>query len=211
MFQMDKAQRALLRKVVWTGIAIPMFYKTCWAYNWQLERKVWKEELINDRTKKLSNPTQTCKLEDIPLDTMTKEEFDEKWLYKPIKLRGLFDHEKETMIQRTRDGDRGYEILTPLYMEVNKKTGNLNGMMVNRGRIPYEYRDSGMHWTPKAEEQEVEGVLFYDEGDDPDNKKEIGSSNSNKYSEIRINLSELIGNTDIANKDFASRIYLKGV
>ena len=42
--------------------------------------------------------------------------------------------------------------------------------MVNRGRIPYEYRDSRMHWTPTAEEQTVEGVLFYDEGEDKQNK-----------------------------------------
>lgn len=110
---------------------------------------------------------------------MTKKEFEEKWLYKPIRLRGLFDHEKETFIQRTRDGDRGYEILTPLYMHVDKKSGNLNGMMINRGRIPYEYRDSKMHWTPTTEEQEVEGVLFYDEGEDQFNTSSTANIKQN--------------------------------
>ena len=36
--------------------------------------------------------------------------------------------------------------------------------MVNRGRIPYEYKDSGMHLTPPNKEAEVEGVIFYSEG-----------------------------------------------
>ena len=109
-----------------------------------------------------------------------------------MKLRGLFDHEKETFIQRTRDGDRGYEVLTPLYMRVDKETGDLYGIMVNRGRIPYEYRDSRMHWTPATEEQEVEGVLFYDEGEDKYNKGKGQGSNTNQFSDIRINLTELL-------------------
>ena len=148
---------------------------------------------------------------------MDKKQFDEQWLYKPIRLRGLFDHDKENFIQRTRDGDRGYEILTPLYMKVDRKTGDLHGMMINRGRIPYEYRDSRMHWTPATEEQTVEGVLFYDEGYDKDNEKNSAgkitkeSLAGQQFSEIRINLQELVGKTDLVNKDFATKVYLKAV
>ena len=61
-------------------------------------------------------------------------------------MKGIFDHTKETMIQRTVKGDRGYEIITPLYTGIDKKTGNLLGVMVNRGRIPYEYKHSAMHY-----------------------------------------------------------------
>ena len=35
---------------------------------------------------------------------------------------------------------------------------------MNRGRIPFEYKDSKMHWTPPGKECEVEGVLFKSEG-----------------------------------------------
>ena len=84
--------------------------------------------------------------------------------------------------------------------------------MINRGRLPYEYRDSGMHWTPSTEEQVVEGVLFYDEGVDQYNKTTVTSkSNSNQFSEIRINLAELVGNTELANKEMAGQVYLKSV
>ncbi len=51
------------------------------------------------------------------------------------------------MIQRTVKGDSALEIITPLYTSIDDKTGNLQGILVNRGRIPYEYKDSGMHHT----------------------------------------------------------------
>ena len=99
MFKMDAAQRSkLLRKMLWSCIAMPILYNSWWAYGWQCERKKWKEELIAERTRKLNQPVAEVKLSEIPILTMTKEEFDEQWLYKPIKLRGLFDHEKETFI-----------------------------------------------------------------------------------------------------------------
>ena len=69
-----------------------------------------------------------------------------------------------------------------------------------------------MHWTPSTEEQTVEGVLFYDEGEDKDNKASTaGRSSTNQFSEIRINLKELLGKTELANRDFASKVYLKSV
>jgi len=36
--------------------------------------------------------------------------------------------------------------------------------MVNRGRLPYEYKDSKMHLTPPNQIEEVIGVLFSSEG-----------------------------------------------
>lgn len=61
-------------------------------------------------------------------------------------------------------GDRGLEIITPLYTGVDKE-GRLQGLLVNRGRIPYEYKESKMHHTPANQETEVEGVIFYSEGE----------------------------------------------
>ena len=37
------------------------------------------------------------------------------------------------------------------------------------------------------------------------------AANSNAFSEIRINLAELVGKTELANKDIAQNIYLKSV
>jgi cytochrome oxidase assembly protein ShyY1 len=95
---------------------------------------------------------------------MSKQEFDEKWMYHPLAIRGIFDHSKETLVTRTRFDERGFEVVTPLYTKVNLKNGELSGMFVNRGRIPIEFRDSKMHHTGK-EEQVIEGVLMCSEED----------------------------------------------
>jgi len=85
------------------------------------------------------------------------------------------------MIHRSVKGERGYEIITPLYTGIDKETGNLLGVMVNRGRIPYEYKDSQMHYAgcENGQETEVEGVIFYSEGagsEKEDNKTGVVSS-----------------------------------
>ena len=116
-----------------------------------------KQALIDERTAKLSEPS-------VHLDNVSSISGLEEWQYRPIRLRGIFDHEKETMIQRTVKGERGYEVVTPLYTGLDEKTGALQGVMVNRGRIPFEYKDSRMHWTEAGKECDVEGVLFKSEG-----------------------------------------------
>ena len=69
-------------------------------------------------------------------------------MYKPIAVKGIFDHSQESMIVRTRHEERGYEILAPLYTRVDPQSGELKGIMVNRGRIPLEYEFSKMHLSP---------------------------------------------------------------
>jgi cytochrome oxidase assembly protein ShyY1 len=69
-------------------------------------------------------------------------------------------------VARTRNDDRGFEIITPMYTKVDQKSGDFQGLFVNRGRIPDEYRYSRMHLTPPNEEQEIEGVLMYSERDE---------------------------------------------
>ena len=49
--------------------------------------------------------------------------------------------------------------------------------MVNRGRIPFDYRNSKMHLTPPNEEQTVEAIIFYTEGP---GKGEINNINNIK-------------------------------
>ena len=38
--------------------------------------------------------------------------------------------------------------MAPLYTGVDDETGNLKGIMVNRGRIPFDYKDSKLHFAP---------------------------------------------------------------
>jgi hypothetical protein len=52
--------------------------------------------MIVDRTKKLRAKPLEVSVDDIPFDKMSKEEFDENWLFRQLTIRGIFDHSQET-------------------------------------------------------------------------------------------------------------------
>ena len=118
--------------------------------------------MIAKRQDRLNQPPKEVTLDEIPLH-LPKAEFDEKWMYIPLKISGIFDHTKETKVSRTRHEERGYEIITPMFTSVDKKTGQMSGIFVNRGRIPMEYKDYNMHQNTGKGSVEVEGVLMYSE------------------------------------------------
>lgn len=55
--------------------------------------------MVDERIYKLSQPAML--IEDpttIPINSISKEEFDKEWLFKPVKLKGIFGHDKESMV-----------------------------------------------------------------------------------------------------------------
>jgi hypothetical protein len=93
---------------------------------------------------------------------------------------------------------------------------------VNRGRIPFEYKDSRLHHTEPDQECEVEGCIFYSEGACKWENSAPGKLAADKISErklqsegmIRINLAEIIEKTDLScteQEDVARKIYIKSV
>ena len=150
---------------------------------------------------------------DIPFTTMDRAEFDKQWLYTPVKIRGIIDNAGETQIQRTVKGDQGLEILAPLYTGVDDKTGKLKGIMVNRGRIPVDYKDSKLHFAPTNKEIDIEGVVFYDEGQGEE-RENVQGQLKQKDGLIRINLNNLIENTSLSFSSpdaICRRVYIKTV
>ena len=60
--------KLLHKKIVWSLFSGGMFYNSTWAYNWQMERKKWKADMIEDRSKKLIQKPLEITVDDIPLD-----------------------------------------------------------------------------------------------------------------------------------------------
>ena len=150
---------------------------------------------------------------------MPKADFDKQWLYKPVTLAGIFDHDQEVLVQRTVRGEQGYEILTPMFTGVDQDTGVLQGIFVNRGRIPYEYKDSKMHHTPADTKEEVTGLLFYSEGSGVEIKKDLAAKTGKALGPdeggiVRFDLNGLIEKTSLSHahpEDIARKIYVKAV
>ena len=106
------------------------------------------------------------------------------------------------MVVRTRDGDRGYDVITPFHTEVNAKTGGLQGIFVNRGRIPIEYKDSKIHHNTSPNViMEIEGVLNISEGADRLGNEPTEVKDDTVHNHIRIDCQQFIQRVDLENKE----------
>lgn len=116
---------------------------------WQVQRLKWKTDLL-------------AKLEDrlvrdpLPLpphiDPSAVPDFD----YRRITATGRFRHDREMLIgPRMRDGEQGYEVVTPLERE-----GDGTTILVNRGWISKKFADQRTRpdSLPRGEVR-VEGLL----------------------------------------------------
>ena len=92
--------------------------------------------------------------------------------------------------------------------------------MVNRGRIPYEYRDSGMHYQscPPGTETEIEGIIFYSEGAGTEKNNtvitKVKEQKLQREGLIRINVDQFIDLTDLSwtpKDDLSRKIYIRCV
>ncbi len=103
--------------------------------NWQLERRAWKEQLLETRADRLSAPAMTYR--DIAGATMVELDSAE---YRPIRLAGRFDATRSlNLLSRTRGSQPGFHVITPLL------TGDGGVVLVDRGWVPV---DGGADMTP---------------------------------------------------------------
>ena len=70
--------------------------------------------------------------------------FEQKMSMKPVAIRGIYDHNKEIRVEKVKAGEKGYEMVTPFYTHLDSN-GQAAGILVNRGWVPYDLRDSKIH------------------------------------------------------------------
>jgi len=95
---------------------------------WQVQRMVWKAEL-------LQRVEQRVKAAPVPLPTTLSD--PESFEFRPVTVSGRYLHDKEMrLMARPRQGQVGYEVLTPL-----QRTDGGGVVLVNRGFVPMDRRD----------------------------------------------------------------------
>lgn len=129
-------------------MAVPAFLVLVGLGSWQVQRLLWKTDLIAFREAQLAAPA-------IPLpadlsDTAALSAFD----YRRVTVSGAFVHAREIYLAATRRGTVGFRVITPL------RRGDGAVVLVNRGWVPAEAREP----AARAEGQvtgvaTVEGVL----------------------------------------------------
>lgn len=112
----------------------------CGLGTWQLERLAWKRELIAQIEQELAKDAEQTPI--------APEDFKQTSGFKRGTIEGVFDHDKEVMVQgRLREGKLGYDIITPF-----RPVGTLGYVLVNRG------------WMPIERERKPQDVIVWPEG-----------------------------------------------
>lgn len=109
-----------------TLICLPVFSFLLSLGNWQMERLTWKKSLIEVIEARLAAPVQN-----IPESGEWKNLSSDNYVYQPVFLKGVFDHQAEQFwfVHHEKFGP-GYQVITPLVI------GGERIVMVNRGYIP---------------------------------------------------------------------------
>lgn len=111
---------------------------------WQVERLGWKRELIATVEARLAAPPA-------PLPAWTEWSPDDA--YTRIRVRGVYLHDRETLVQAVTEAGPGWWVMTPLRTDEGV-------VIVNRGFVPAEARDPARRPPqPVDEPTEVSGLL----------------------------------------------------
>ncbi|MCR9175926.1 MAG: SURF1 family protein [Alphaproteobacteria bacterium] len=126
-----------------TLFTIPAVIMMLGLGTWQVQRLIWKTELIDQFEARVTSPA-------IAPPEITPDAFlatVEDWRYRHVEAEGRFLNDKELhLIGRTYKGNAGFHVLTPLVLD--------SGMtvFVNRGWVPQDRRRA-----PERPETLVEG------------------------------------------------------
>ena len=91
-------------------------------------------------------------------DAKNLDQFEQDFSFKPVTVKGIFDHQKEFQVAKEYRGERGVQIITPFYTHLDAN-GKENAILVNRGWVPHDLKDLRMHTAGKVAGK-ISGVLY---------------------------------------------------
>ena len=97
---------------------------------WQLERRIWKLDLIERVDARVSGPANT-----VPPALRWAQLDPEAFEYRKVRLSGVFRHDRETLVDALTERGPGYWVVTPLVTPVGT-------ILINRGFVPAERADA---------------------------------------------------------------------
>ena len=144
MTAMTAAEPRRFRPSLWaTLITVPAVLVMLGLGTWQMQRLEWKEDLVRRVEQRLHAAP-------VPLPPSIAD--PEALEFRPVTVAGRFLNDREMLlIARPRQGQVGYELLTPL-QRTEADGGGV--VLVNRGFLPMDKRDPA-----SRQESRVEGPV----------------------------------------------------
>jgi surfeit locus 1 family protein len=140
-------------KLLLPGLAAAVFALLCILGIWQLERRVWKLDLIERVEHRVhAAPVAAPDLK----DAASLSSFDE---YRRVRVSGRFLHQHETLVKALTEKGSGYWLMTPL------RTDSGMTVLINRGFLPPDKRDAALRPLGQVEGSVVvTGLIRLSEG-----------------------------------------------
>ncbi|MFG1341481.1 SURF1 family protein [Xanthobacter autotrophicus] len=137
-------------------VALAAFLILIGLGTWQLERLAWKQELLARVEARVHAPPVA-----VPAPALWPNLTREADEYRRVRVRGTFDHGRETLVYTVRGEDaagpvkgQGYLVVTPLLRSDGPP------ILVNRGFVPSDRRDPATRAAGQVTgEVEVVGLL----------------------------------------------------
>jgi surfeit locus 1 family protein len=107
---------------------------------WQVERRSWKLDLI-DRVDQRIHAAPVAPPRPTEWPRGTAQDFE----YRHVTLSGVFDNDRETLVQAVTERGPGFWVMTPL------RLADGTAVLVNRGFVPPERREPASREQPSGE------------------------------------------------------------
>lgn len=162
------------KKLTYSFFTIPVAVISFGVYDWQRRRAIEKLHETQHRINRISeNPINiqdyyTNNNNKFPWLGKNIKELNSEYGFKPIELVGQFDHANQILVEKNKEGEEGYDIITPFYC-YKDENGKTQPLLVNRGWIPFDFQETKVNLIHNVGEIMIKGVVY--KGDE-----------SNKYS-----------------------------
>lgn len=167
------------KKLIFSLMTMPA---AIWCYDnseWQKRRAAEKLNEIKRRRERLTGEAIDITPKDgkFCFSGMTPAEIEDEYGFKRVKVKGVIDLDRETMVKTVHRGEPGFYIINPIYTHVNEDKEPC-GILINRGFLSEDYYDSReQHRIHK--DGWYEGVLYC--GENPTKYDELPNVPATEY------------------------------
>jgi len=157
------------KKVTYSLFTIPFAVVSFNVYDWQRRRAVEKTHEVDQRVSRVTgepvdiqtyyNPKNSNKF---PWVGLNSRELNQQFAWRPVELNGQFDHSRQVLVEKIKDGEEGYDVITPFYC-YSDENGQVQPVLVNRGWIPYDAADRNDHLLNAMGPMSIKGLVYLGE------------------------------------------------
>jgi cytochrome oxidase assembly protein ShyY1 len=192
--------------VILTNLAV-----TYNLYEWQRWRAIDKVKQEEIRKVRMKETPTFLSLNNLPTTNTDIKRFDEQYAYRPFELKGYFDHTKEVLVKTQREGEDGFQVITPFFCYTDSE-GKSQALLIDRGWITPEWADKRLHYNGAIGPQTIHGIFF--KGDSSNKYSRNNESFENKWNVVKpdqIATYLLLDNKDVASKYVVKQIIMNPI